>query len=83
MYMTNGSFIAAALLSGFSIKWQEGNPNVCFNMCRKSLNSKEHDQYNKCGSRHESEIHIMREAGIPIRVSDFYPVYTPAADRIS
>lgn len=38
-YISNGSFIVGAILSGFKVKISE--PNACFNMSEKSLKQKE------------------------------------------
>jgi len=40
-YSTNGTFIAAAIYSGFDIKIEEDSPNPMFNMSEKSIKMKD------------------------------------------
>jgi len=40
-YSTNGTFIAAAIYSGFDIKIEKDSPNPMFNMSEKSLKMKD------------------------------------------
>ena len=40
-YSTNGTFIAAAIYSGFDIKIEKDSPNPMFNMSQKSLKMKD------------------------------------------
>ena len=47
-YSTNGTFIAAAIYSGFDIKIEKDSPNPMFNMSEKSLKMK--DPYYRAGN---------------------------------
>ena len=47
-YSTNGTFIAAAIYSGFDIKIEKDSPNPMFNMSEKSLKMK--DPYHRAGN---------------------------------